>query len=143
MVSYRCRRLCGALAAEIEGIKLDIVIMQKQMDEKSDRDTDKSSTPGKNGSINCLEHELLSREKEKRMQLEKEISIMNKERIWKSTTSIKPFNPLSIERPMQKMKETHSKQILKIKNQPNQVLKTICGRLLNQNLTKTKNVKLQ
>ena len=79
LLSDRCGCLCGALAAEIEGIKLDIVVMQKQIEDKPHRETEKFTSTEKSGNINCLEREL-SNEKERRKQLESEISMIVQQR---------------------------------------------------------------
>ena len=79
MLSDRCGCLCGALAAEIEGIKLDFVVTQKQFEDKPQRDTEKSTSTEKSDNINCLEREL-SNEKERRKQLENEISMIVQQR---------------------------------------------------------------
>ena len=71
LLSDRCGCLCGALAAEIEGIKLDFVVTQKQFEDKPQRDTEKSTSTEKSDNINCLER-VLSNEKERRKQLDNE-----------------------------------------------------------------------
>lgn len=78
-LSARCSCSCGVLAADIEGIKLEIVILQKEIEKKADRDTDKSSSKEIRNNKNCLEHEL-SEEKESRKLLERKISMMVEER---------------------------------------------------------------
>ena len=72
-----CHCLCGALAAELEGVKLDIVILQKGIDSIVDITTNQPS--GISIEVSRLQRELLE-EKDKTKQLEADLHLVVKER---------------------------------------------------------------
>lgn len=70
--------MCRELAAELEGIKLDIVIMEKRMNSRTNFDFEKSTRDTSDGIVR-LKKELL-KEKEKSRQLEADLLLVVRER---------------------------------------------------------------
>lgn len=75
----QCNCPCRDLATDIEGVKLDIVIIQKQMEFMVNADISTPTSTERIDLKSSFELELAD-EKERRKQLEKEISIMTEER---------------------------------------------------------------
>ena len=71
-----CRCSCGVLAAELEGVKLDIVILQKRMDLQVNSTTERMSRD--DDEMNRLKREILE-EKEKSKRLEADLLLIVRE----------------------------------------------------------------
>ena len=72
-----CHCLCGSLATELEGVKLDIVILQKGIDSIADITTRQPS--GTSIEVSRLQRELLE-EKDKTKRLEADLHLVVRER---------------------------------------------------------------
>lgn len=72
-----CHCSCGVLVAELDGIKLDIVILKNSIESRADLRNEKSKSD--NGEIDRLKREL-SNEKAKSNQLEADLLLIVKER---------------------------------------------------------------
>ena len=77
-----CRCLCRVLAAELEGLKLDVVILQKRIDSHVDETTEimlRDDDLRRDDKMNRLKREIVQ-EKEKSKRLEADLLLIMKER---------------------------------------------------------------